>query len=98
MLYHHDPRWMKQLYDKKVSPYSFHMCWTQGKPDKLIYLKKASMWYLSEQCSDLEAYTEKGRAFEQVVKLGGMKGLTRERRWAKMAGLCCKKKLEGKMP
>ena len=66
MLYHHDPRWMKKLYDKKVSPYSFHMCWTQGKPDKLIYLKKASMWYLSDQCSNLDAYTAKGQAFEQV--------------------------------
>jgi hypothetical protein len=28
-------------------------CWTQGKPDKLIYLRKSKMWYLTEQCSPL---------------------------------------------
>jgi hypothetical protein len=38
------------------SPYHFHMCWTQGKPDKLKYLRLAQMWYLTDQCSPLEAY------------------------------------------
>ena len=32
------------------------MCWTQGKPDKLKYLKLAKMWYLTEQCSPLDAF------------------------------------------
>ena len=26
---------------------NFHMCWTQRKDDKLNYLKKTLMWYLS---------------------------------------------------
>ena len=30
-------------------------CWTQGKPQKLVYLRKALMWYLTEECSPLEA-------------------------------------------
>jgi hypothetical protein len=30
-------------------------CWTQGKPQKLVYLRKALMWYLKEECSPLEA-------------------------------------------
>lgn len=33
-------------------------CWTQGKPDKLVYLRKSSMWYLTEECSPLEALIE----------------------------------------
>lgn len=32
-----------------------HRCWTQGKPQKLVYLRKALMWYLKEECSPLEA-------------------------------------------
>ena len=30
-------------------------CWTQGKPDKLKYLNKAKMWYLTDKCSPLES-------------------------------------------
>jgi len=29
------------------------MCWTQGKKDKLKYMKISGMWYLSEQASDM---------------------------------------------
>lgn len=36
----------------------YFRCWTQGKPDKLIYLRKAAMWYLTEVCSPLENLIE----------------------------------------
>lgn len=55
IMYHHDQGYMKQLRRKEVDPYHFHMCWTQGKPDKLKNLRKASMWYLTPQCSPLDA-------------------------------------------
>lgn len=56
IMYHHDKSYMRQLDKKEVNPYGFHMCWTQGKPDKLKYLKLAKMWYLTEQCSPLDAF------------------------------------------
>lgn len=34
-------------------PFNFHMCWTQGKKDKLNYFRKSKLWYLSETCSSL---------------------------------------------
>eukprot|EP01034_Spumella_vulgaris_P027690 gene27690-34452_t len=57
IMYHHNRAYMKSLRDKEIHPYGFHMCWTQGKPDKLINLRKALMWYLTEECSPLEAIT-----------------------------------------
>lgn len=54
IMYHHDRPYMNKLYKKEVSPYHFHMCWTQGKPDKLKNLRLAKMWYLHNQCSPLD--------------------------------------------
>eukprot|EP01040_Poterioochromonas_malhamensis_P006286 gene6286-6766_t len=54
IMYHHNRDYMKKIRNNQVHPYHFHMCWTQGKPDKLIYLRKAKMWYLTEECSPQE--------------------------------------------
>lgn len=54
IMYHHDKAYMKKLKQKEVSPFHFHMCWTQGKPDKLKNLRTAAMWYLHQQCSNLD--------------------------------------------
>ena len=35
------------------------MCWTQGKPDKLLYLRNIRMWYLTDTCSSLESIIPK---------------------------------------
>jgi len=66
-LFHHDKHYMRLLKDKKVQPYHFHMCWTQGKKDKLENFLKASMWYLTDICSPIEAYMgPNGRVFQEV--------------------------------
>lgn len=41
--------------DPYFSPCTPSRCWTQGKPQKLVYLRKALMWYLKEECSPLES-------------------------------------------
>jgi len=51
-LYHHGRDYMKRLKEKKVAPFMFHMCWTQGKVDKLKYMKKSGMWYISKDIGD----------------------------------------------
>eukprot|EP01035_Chromulina_nebulosa_P026050 gene26050-34049_t len=51
--YHHNKKFMKKFFDHQVSPYNFHMCWTQGKQDKLVNFKKSLMWYVTETCSEL---------------------------------------------
>ena len=51
-LYHHGRDYMKRLKEKKVAPFMFHMCWTQGKVDKLKYMKKSGMWYISKDIGE----------------------------------------------
>jgi hypothetical protein len=68
ILYHHNKQFMDRLNKKKEDPYHFHMCWTQGKPQKLEYLRKANMWYLNEKCSPLnELIYPKGKIYQQIV-------------------------------
>ena len=68
ILYHHNKKYMKQLYSQQVDPYHFHMCWTQGKPQKLEYMRTAHMWYLTESCSPLEnLIAPKGKIYIDVL-------------------------------
>ena len=60
---------MRRLKQKLEDPYGFHMCWTQGKPDKLKYLRQASMWYLTPQCSPLENLIQGGNVYAMVQLL-----------------------------
>jgi len=70
ILYHHDRKFMRRLKQKKEDPYGFHMCWTQGKPDKLKYLRLASMWYLTPECSPLENLIQGGSVYSMVQRMG----------------------------
>jgi hypothetical protein len=54
-----------------LQAYNFHMCWTQGKKDKLKYMKASGMWYLSEKSSDMIMATStpsKYRTFDAMSK------------------------------
>jgi hypothetical protein len=79
-------------------------CWTQGKPDKLNYLRKAKMWYLTETCSPLEALIEDpniGQNEEQRMHAGSSapgpvyqfslsnQGNPVTDQWNKLGQLCC---------
>ena len=70
-------------------------CWTQGKPDKLVYLRKAKMWYLTEQCSPLEALVARdereesssdGPIYTMITK---NTDLPMETQWDKLGEMCC---------
>ena len=98
ILYHHDKAFMKRLADKQEDPYHFHMCWTQGKPQKLDYLKKAKMWYLQPVCSDLpdlispkgEIYLrvkDKSRSYSAIKGVRGAEGESEA--WAFLGQTCC---------
>jgi hypothetical protein len=99
IMYHHHRGYMKRLMEKKVSPYNFHMCWTQGKPDKLIYLRKASMWYLSETCSPLEALVEEPydpQNRNKILPAGDvykfsqtLQDLPTDEKWRRLGEKCC---------
>jgi hypothetical protein len=52
-IYHHDKPYMKKILARTVHPYNFHMCWTQGKVDKLKYMKLSGMWYLNNQAEKM---------------------------------------------
>ena len=86
ILYHHNRDYMKRLREKKVDPYHFHMCWTQGKPDKLLYLRKALMWYLTDVCSPLQALVPRGVIYEENL---GRAGKSVGERWDALGARCC---------
>ena len=77
---------MRRLKQKKEDPYGFHMCWTQGKPDKLKYLRLASMWYLTPQCSPLENLIEGGKVYAMVQHMSGGKPALRGARKEEAGG------------
>jgi Nucleotide-diphospho-sugar transferase len=38
ILYHHDKEFMTEMFERRIKPYGFHMCWTKGKPEKLVWV------------------------------------------------------------
>eukprot|EP00475_Leptophrys_vorax_P038369 TRINITY_DN6748_c0_g1_i1.p1 TRINITY_DN6748_c0_g1~~TRINITY_DN6748_c0_g1_i1.p1 ORF type:complete len:616 (-),score=150.65 TRINITY_DN6748_c0_g1_i1:53-1900(-) len=64
MVYHHRKDLLKQMKDKQVIPYVFHMCWTSGKKDKLKYMKELGWWYLPDQCTVQYLISNKTAAFQ----------------------------------
>jgi len=68
--------------------FNTQMCWTQGKPDKLMYLRKAKMWYLTELCSPLEALEPGGVVYQQVVTQEHL-GTPSPQRWDQLGAQCC---------
>jgi hypothetical protein len=51
IMLHHNETYMTGIKNGDEKPYIFHMCWTQGKKDKLKYLKKVGMWHLDKNVS-----------------------------------------------
>jgi hypothetical protein len=97
ILYHHDQKYMKSMKNQKEDPYHFHMCWTQGKPQKLEYLRKANMWYLSDKCAALaDLVSPKGSFFKEMqdksrsYDYGNMNESTESAAWFYMSGQCCR--------
>lgn len=86
--YHHDPMYMDRLRKHHVRPYNYHMCWTQGKVDKLKYFNDTSMWYLKDTC-EKESLTPKGKVFGAVYAKEN-KGHDRQVRWDHLSELCCR--------
>ncbi len=64
-IFHHRKDVMKQISARTYLPYTFHMCWTQTKADKLHNFLAADLWYLTETCNGTEA-TMKAHAAGQV--------------------------------
>jgi hypothetical protein len=61
-------------------------CWTEGKPEKLIYLKNVKMWYLTDTCSVHDNLRPDGKIFESVSS----KVIhNNDVRWDHLSSLCC---------
>ena len=63
-------------------------CWTQGKADKLIYLEKVKMWYLTDTCSSLASLTTDGVVLQSIAENAD---LGSHSRWSHLSSLCCQK-------
>lgn len=76
-------------------------CWTQGKPQKLQYLRKADMWYLTDQCSPLEYLIADTRGREAMLRgtsaqpgpiyamIQKWQGESAQKKWDTLSGMCC---------
>ena len=53
--YHMRKDYMRQFINGKKDPYIFHMCWTLNKVNKLEYMRQMGMWYLNDECIDVDA-------------------------------------------
>lgn len=84
-----------------VGVYLMCRCWTQGKPQKLVYLRKALMWYLKEECSPLESLLvdtrdrhmwgrgtpEHGVIYAYID--AGLKNMNSDDQWEALSSRCC---------
>mmetsp|Transcript_6631 Transcript_6631/g.9476 ORF Transcript_6631/g.9476 Transcript_6631/m.9476 type:complete len:157 (+) Transcript_6631:2-472(+) len=49
--YHMNKPWMREfLKGNKEDPYIFHMCWTENKHNKLLFLRQMGEWYVQDTC------------------------------------------------
>ena len=63
-------------------------CWTQGKPQKLEYLRHARMWYLTESCSTLNTLTHGGIVSTATSRMTEA-GASVSAKWDKLSRACC---------
>lgn len=49
--YHSRPKFMKELLERKLQPYVFHMSWTVNKIEKRHFLEQMGEWHVSDQCA-----------------------------------------------
>ena len=96
IMFHHHKDYMKRLRHKQEDPYGFHMCWTQGKPDKLKNLRIANMWYLTETCSSLPSLIPGGKVLSSLsarmrgtVRTGGIAVKDRGEWKYDLSSQCC---------
>lgn len=85
--FHHERGYMKKFKAHQIEPYNFHMCWTQGKPDKLKYMREVDIWYLQEICSPLENVIPGGSVYENSRL---WRNLPQESKWRSLSNFCCK--------
>lgn len=48
--YHKRKTFMKDLIQKRRSPYIFHMSWTVNKENKKFFYEQLGDWYVNEEC------------------------------------------------
>jgi hypothetical protein len=84
--FHHERGYMRKFKEKSIHPYNFHMCWTQGKPDKLRYMREIAIWYLSETCSPLENLIPDGSVWNYIHM---WRQLPSESQTKSLRQLCC---------
>lgn len=48
--FHNRKEYMKDLVQGKVSPYLFHMSWTENKDNKKLYFRQLGEWYVEDKC------------------------------------------------
>ena len=62
---------MKQVVSEKITPYIFHMSWTNNKDNKIKFLQQMGQWYVGDVCI---AQTKKA-IFENVEVDSGETGI-----------------------
>ena len=48
--YHRRHDYMRKLFSNEVSPYLFHMSWTESSKNKQRFFRQMGNWYLEDDC------------------------------------------------
>ena len=88
IMHHHDKRYMSAIREGTVRPYNFHMCWTAGKADKLIYFKESAMWFVKDSC-ELAALDPVQGVLSRRIKRLQAELRTTEDQWDFVSNSCC---------
>jgi hypothetical protein len=71
-MYHHQKGYVEQVKKHLVTPYVWHMCWTDNREQKITYLKDIGMWYL-QPVSYQNGFCENAQEILNWIKTNGYK-------------------------
>jgi hypothetical protein len=52
--YHREKEVMREIIMGEHHPYIFHMCWTNNKVDKILFMQQMGMWFIKDQCEAVD--------------------------------------------
>eukprot|EP00607_Mallomonas_marina_P001457 CAMPEP_0182426178 /NCGR_PEP_ID=MMETSP1167-20130531/12661_1 /TAXON_ID=2988 /ORGANISM="Mallomonas Sp, Strain CCMP3275" /LENGTH=407 /DNA_ID=CAMNT_0024607427 /DNA_START=372 /DNA_END=1592 /DNA_ORIENTATION=+ len=81
IMHHNSKKYMDKIRTGEFLPYHFHMCWTAGKPDKIVYFKDSNMWYIKDSTCSLESLHPKQGVVGRRMDRLDLEGINRREKW-----------------
>jgi hypothetical protein len=69
--YHREKNVMREIIRGQHHPYIFHMCWTNNKADKILFLQQMGMWFVRDQCESVDRIAASASASAAAAAAAG---------------------------